>query len=287
MLSMTGYGKAAGKVKGKLAQAEVRSLNSKSLELGLRLPQAYKDFEAELRQLSAEQIMRGKADLLITSDTQAAGKNSFNSAAIRQHVTELRKIAGNLKLDNEHYLQLALSQPDAVVEARPVAGKTEWHQVRKLVKQALADLRKFREQEGRALEKDLLLRVRNIKKYLAKLEAGEPARRKAVRTRLDKLMAQAGDLDVDKSRFEQELIYYLERLDITEEKIRLGNHCDYFLETMRSKNPNGKKLGFISQEIGREINTIGAKSNDAGMQRLVVMMKDELEKMKEQLANVL
>jgi uncharacterized protein (TIGR00255 family) len=148
-------------------------------------------------------------------------------------------------------------------------------------------LRKFREQEGRALQKDLLARVTNIKKYLARLESGEPARRKAVRARLEKLMAQAKDLEVDQNRFEQELIYYLERLDITEEKIRLGNHCDYFIETMKGRDPNGKKLGFISQEIGREINTIGAKANDAGMQRLVVMMKDELEKMKEQLANVL
>jgi uncharacterized protein (TIGR00255 family) len=283
--SMTGYGKASGTVKGGLVQAEIRSLNSKSLELGLRLPSAFKDREPELRRLVSEQVQRGKVDLSLTSENNIAGRSRFNQSAIEDYLRQLKRLAAAHQLGAEPLLPLALSLPDAMTEDRAGVKDSEWKPVLAVVQRALKDFGAFRGREGKVIEKDLAARLKIIRKLAGDIEAREPERTRSMRGKLEKLSEQSPGADAN--RFEQELIFYLERMDITEEKTRLQSHCDYFDDTLRASASQGKKLGFIAQEMGREINTIGSKANDAAIQRIVVMMKDELEKMKEQLANVL
>ncbi len=285
---MTGYGKAAGKVKSSILNVEIRSLNSKSLEVGLRLSNRIREKEAEIRSIVAEKIQRGKIDLMIVFESATSeGAGVFNKKIIRDYVKELKNIAGELNLKNENLLQYVLTLPEAVGEEKLPLSEKEWKQVFKIISNATDEFQKFRIKEGKSIEKDLALRVKEILKLMKDIEKHEPERILQVRERLYKQLTGLDEVKIDKNRFEQELIYYIERMDITEEKIRLQSHCEHFTETMNSENQNGKKLGFISQEMGREINTIGAKASDAKIQKIVVQMKDELEKIKEQLANVL
>ncbi|HKR07407.1 MAG TPA: YicC/YloC family endoribonuclease [Bacteroidia bacterium] len=286
--SMTGYGKATREINGCLITAEIKSVNSKSFELNLKLPAVYRHKEQDMRTLLSTEIERGKADASISFDNLGDAKTgALNKKLIKAYVKDLMTIGKELKIKNINYLQIALSMPNAMSLEKSDCNEDEWKEVELLTCKAIKEFQSFRANEGNALEKDLLLRIKNIHHHLKETEKFEPQRMTLIRTRLSKMLSGQDDSLIDKNRFEQELIYYLEKLDITEEKVRLKTHCDYFLETMKEKTANGKKLGFIIQEIGREINTIGSKANDADMQRHVVEMKDDLEKMKEQLANVL
>lgn len=286
--SMTGYGKATHEINGCLVTAEIKSVNSKAFELNLKLPGSYRCKEQELRTLLSSEIERGKADISIMFESNGEIKTgTLNRKLIKAYVKDLMTIGKELKLEKNNYLQLALALPNAMNLEKSEFSEGEWKMADQLVRKAIKEFQLFRLNEGKVLEKDLLLRIKNILHRLKEIEKFEPQRMTIIKTRLSKMLSGHDDSLIDKNRFEQELIYYLEKLDITEEKVRLKSHCDYFLETMKEKTSNGKKLGFIIQEIGREINTIGSKANDADIQRHVVEMKDELEKMKEQLANVL
>lgn len=286
--SMTGYGKAVREISGNLVTAEIKSVNSKSLEMGLRLPAAYRDKEQELKTFLSQELERGKIDVTIAFDNGLESKKgSINKKIVKEYISDIKAIERELSLPKTGYLQLALALPNAISAEKPELKAKEWKQLDQLIHKAVKEFRFFRFNEGKALEKDLLLRVKNIYQHLHEIERYEPQRLINIRTRLSKMLSGSDDSSIDKNRFEQELIYYLEKIDITEEKVRLKSHCDYFLNTIKEKTSNGKKLGFIIQEIGREINTIGSKANDANIQRQVVEMKDELEKMKEQVANVL
>lgn len=286
--SMTGYGKATGEYAGKTITAEVKSLNSKFLELMLRLPSAYKEKELELRSAFSKTIERGKTDVSITIEvTDCIRSNTLNTEVITSYITELKKIEALTNLTQQNFLGSVLSLPYVVNTDKGESDEKEWAVIQKLIALALDAFNDFRRAEGANISKDLTERISIIENLLAELEKFEKERMDNVRNRLLKNIETITNVEYDKNRFEQELIYYLEKLDISEEKIRLRSHLNYFLETVKSNENNGKKLGFITQEIGREINTIGSKANDADIQRLVVAMKDECEKLKEQLANVL
>lgn len=286
--SMTGYGKVTREVNGCLVTAEIKSVNSKSFELNLKLPAIYRHKEQDIRTFLSFEIERGKADAMVSFDNASdVTPGTLNKKLIKSYVKELLTIGRELKLDNINYLQLALTMPNAMSLEKSECNEGEWKEVEQLIRKALKEFQSFRTKEGSSLEKDMLLRIKNIHHHLKETEKFEPQRMACIKARLTKMLSEHDDSMIDKNRFEQELIYYLEKLDITEEKVRLKTHCNYFLETMKEKTANGKKLGFIIQEIGREINTIGSKANDADMQRHVVEMKDELEKMKEQIANIL
>ena len=288
--SMTGYGIASFDSGSTKYTVEIKSLNSKFLELGLRLPKAFSEKEFQLRNECNKQIERGKVSLSINveqadSSAKAAGidtellKNYFNQ--LKAVSNELGEPAGNL-------LQLALGLPEVVKYDEETVSEEEWKLVEKTFQQALAAFQQFRVDEGNVLEQDVKYRIGIILKNLELIEVEEPKRIPLVKERLNQFLSDAvGRENIDQNRFEQELIYYIDKLDITEEKIRLKSHCEYFIETLKNADANGKKLGFISQEIGREINTLGSKANDANIQKLVVGMKEELEKIKEQLLNVL
>lgn len=285
---MTGYGKAVGEYAGKTITAEVKSLNSKFLELMLRLPSAYKEKELELRSEFSKTIERGKTDVNVTIEvTDGITSNTLNTEAITAYIEELKKIETSTNLSPQNFLGSVLSLPYVVNTDKGEADEKEWVVIQQLITSAINSFNDFRKAEGANISKDLTERILIIDNLLSELEKFEKERMDNVRNRLLKNIETITNVEYDKNRFEQELIYYLEKLDISEEKIRLRSHLTYFLETIKSKDNNGKKLGFITQEIGREINTIGSKANDADMQRLVVQMKDEAEKLKEQLANVL
>lgn len=285
---MTGYGKATREIHGSLVTVEIKSVNSKSLELGLRLQVAYRDKEQGLRMFLSQELERGKIDVAVTTDNgNEAKKGKLNKKVLRLYIEELKSIERELKLPRVDYLPLVMGLPNAMTLEKHELSESEWKQLDQLIRKAIKEFQSFRQNEGKALERDLLLRVKNIFQYLKEIEKYEPQRLTNIRTRLTKILSGMDDSSIDKNRFEQELIYYMEKIDITEEKVRLKSHCAYFLNTIKEKESNGKKLSFIIQEIGREINTIGSKANDANIQRLVVEMKDELEKMKEQVANVL
>lgn len=286
--SMTGYGKANGEYAGKTITVEVKSLNSKFLELMLRLPSAYKEKELELRSDFSKRIERGKTDVNITIEyTEAVPDNALNTEVIQTYIKELKKIETSMGMAPQNILGSVLSLPFVINTDKGLADEQEWVAIQKLLTSALNSFNEFRKAEGASISKDVTERISIIEKLLSDLEKFEKERMDNVRNRLLKSIETITNVEYDKNRFEQELIYYLEKLDISEEKTRLRSHLSYFLETIKSKESNGKKLGFITQEIGREINTIGSKANDAEMQKLVVAMKDEAEKLKEQLANVL
>lgn len=263
---------------------ELKSLNSKSLDLNVRMPSAYREKELELRQVIANSLVRGKVDvglyLELTGDETAA---QVNEVAVRQYMARLRSIADG---DDIRLLEMALRMPDAMKTEREDIDVDEYDAIQAALKVALEEIHKFRTEEGKVLESDFMDRLKTLNALLEKVVEMDPDRLSTVRERLEKAVVDL-KTEVDANRFEQELIYYLEKYDITEEKVRLANHLDYFSTTLKSADSNGKKLGFISQEIGREINTIGSKANFAPMQQLVVQMKDELEKIKEQMLNVL
>ncbi len=282
--SMTGFGKHVLQLPGKKITVEVKSLNSKSLDINARVPQVYREKELELRNTIAQALNRGKIDfsLYVESNGEEASTR-INQSVVRDYMAQLGEISQGEEL---RLLEMALRLPDTLKTEREELDPKEFAQIQEAVSKALEALIVFRSEEGLTLEADFSQRIENLQELLKEVVARDTERLSAVRERLEKAVADLKEA-ADPNRFEQELIYYLEKYDITEEKVRLNKHLEYFLNTMNSEASNGKKLGFISQEIGREINTIGSKANDATMQRLVVQMKDELEKIKEQMLNVL
>jgi uncharacterized protein (TIGR00255 family) len=288
--SMTGYGIASFDSGSSKYTVEIKSLNSKFLELSLRLPKIFAEKEFQLRNDCSKQIERGKVNLSINveqsnAEVKAAG---IDTVLLKHYYNQLKAVSDDLNEPATNLLQLALGLPEVVKYDDETISEDEWKTVEKTFQQALAAFQQFRADEGNVLEQDVKYRIDIILKNLSLIEIEEPKRVPLIRERLNQFLSEAAGREaIDQNRFEQELIYYIDKLDITEEKIRLKAHCDYFIETLKNADANGKKLGFISQEIGREINTLGSKANDANIQKLVVGMKEELEKIKEQLLNVL
>ncbi|NNK77014.1 MAG: YicC family protein [Maribacter sp.] len=282
--SMTGFGKHVVQLPSKKITVELKSLNSKNLDLNARMPSTYREKELELRKVIASSLVRGKIDFgLYIENTGDETSAQVNEAVVRQYMKQLETIA---KGDDIRLLEMALRLPDAMKTEREDIDEEEYKAIKEALQFALVEINKFRSEEGLVLEHDFLQRIKNMEALLKEVIQMDPDRQATIRERLEKAIIDV-KAEVDENRFEQELIYYLEKYDITEEKVRLANHLDYFSKTLKSNDSNGKKLGFISQEIGREINTIGSKANYAPMQQLVVQMKDELEKIKEQMLNVL
>nr|WP_299382502.1 YicC/YloC family endoribonuclease [Allomuricauda sp.] len=282
--SMTGFGKHVVQLPSKKVTIEIKSLNSKNLDINARIPQAYREKELELRKMIADVLVRGKVDLgLYVEITGEETTAEVNQGVVKKYMQQLSNIAEG---DDLKLLELALRMPDTMKTDKNDIDAEEYSAIKAAMKQALLAISKFRSEEGKVLENDFLMRLKGLNELLQSVQEMDPERLNSVRERLERAVADL-TVEVDANRFEQELIYYLEKYDITEEKVRLDNHLKYFETTLMSKDSNGKKLGFIAQEIGREINTIGSKANYAPMQQLVVQMKDELEKIKEQMLNVL
>ncbi|WP_274474167.1 YicC/YloC family endoribonuclease [Mangrovimonas aestuarii] len=282
--SMTGYGKSVLQLPTKKITIELKSLNSKNLDLNTRMPSVYREKELEIRKLIANELVRGKIDFSIYAEiTGEETSTNLNKAVINEYMKQLKDIVSG---DETELLKMAVRFPDSLNTERDEIDENEWKSILAEIKLAVAHINEYRLDEGKVLEADFKTRIANISNLLDQVIAIDPERVEAVRDRLRKGIEDLKE-NVDENRFEQELVYYIEKYDITEEKVRLKNHLDYFIKSLDSKDSNGKKLGFIGQEIGREINTIGSKSNYAPMQKLVVQMKDELEKVKEQLLNVL
>lgn len=290
MKSMTGFGKATAEIPGKKVTVEVRSLNSKQLDLNLRLPYLYKEKELELRADISKQIERGKVDLTVyTEATLDSLPVALNKTLARTYYKELKALSDELDEVTPNLLSLVVKMPDVMKAEREVVelDEAEWKQIKATVDKAIDSFQKFRDDEGRILSNEFTTRIGLIDNLLTNVIEMDAPRVENIRSRIKNSLAEVIEKEkIDQNRFEQELVYYIEKLDITEEKLRLKTHIDYFLNTMKEAG-SGRKLGFISQEIGREINTIGSKANDATVQKLVVQMKDELEKIKEQLLNVL
>ncbi len=286
---MTGYGSAKGTVGTQAVTVEIRSLNSKFLELNVRLPLQFRDKELEIRADVGKMLERGKADLNVSIDNNELAKRStVNKEIFLAYYEDLKSLATETGMSDNNMLDAILKLPAVLNSEKSEMDEIQWKQLKGLIQSAVEQFNLFRSNEGNVLEQDVTQRLNAIENSIPQLVNYEQARIESIRTRLHKSVNELKDqLNIDTNRFEQELIYYIEKLDISEEKVRLKSHCDYFIQTMNSQEANGKKLGFITQEIGREINTIGSKANDANMQRIVVEMKDELEKLKEQLANVL
>jgi len=288
--SMTGYGKAECLLPDKKLTIEIKSLNSKQMDTNTRLPSLYKEKELEIRQLISSELERGKVECSFYYElSEDAGSGTINEAVVKSYYNQLYKISGELGLSASlELLSTVMRMPDTIRTEKPELEDKEWNLVKDALIQALGHVNGFRSQEGEALDKDLRQRVEAISDKLNRIENYEEERIGQIRERIgNNLLAYLKKDDVDENRFEQELIFYIEKLDVSEEKVRLSNHCKYFLETMEDVGPAGKKLGFISQEMGREINTLGSKANHAEIQRLVVEMKDELERIKEQILNAL
>lgn len=282
--SMTGYGKSVLQLPTKKISIEIKSLNSKSLDLNARMPSMYREKELDIRKLIASKLVRGKVDFsLYLEITGEETSSHINKPVVKSYMKQLKEVA-DVK-DNE-LLQMAIRLPDAITQEREDIDENEWAIIKNEIKTALKNIETYRTEEGKVLETDFTNRITTIASLLNEVIAIDPERVEAVRERLRKGIEDIKER-VDENRFEQELVYYIEKFDVTEEKVRLSNHLEYFQKTLSSSDSNGKKLGFITQEIGREINTIGSKANYAPMQKLVVQMKDELEKIKEQLLNVL
>ena len=282
--SMTGYGKSVLQLPTKKITIEIKSLNSKNLDLNARMPSIYREKELTLRKQIGSQLERGKIDFSIYVEmTGEETSTQLNKPVVLQYIKQLKEVVDG---DETELLKMAVRFPDALNTERDDIDEDEWHAILEGFNDALRRVDSYRLDEGKTLESDFRNRIQNIDVLLDKVVVMDPERILAVRERLRKGIEELKE-KVDENRFEQELVYYIEKFDITEEKVRLKNHLDYFNKALDSADSNGKKLGFISQEIGREINTIGSKSNYAPMQKLVVQMKDELEKIKEQLLNVL
>lgn len=282
--SMTGFGKSVLQIPNKKITVELKSLNSKNFDLNARIPSQYREKELDLRNIISNSLQRGKVDLSIYVEfTGEQTSINVNTAVVKNYMDQLRDIVNASEVE---LLKMAVKMPDAMKTERDEIDEEEFKAIEKAVEEALEEINSFRTDEGKALEKDLKLRISNIYRLLQEVIEMDPERVEAVRERLRKGIEELKE-QADENRFEQELVYYIEKFDITEEKVRLENHLQYFEKTLNTKDSNGRKLAFISQEIGREINTIGSKSNFAPMQQLVVQMKDELEKIKEQTLNVL
>ncbi|MSP85206.1 MAG: YicC family protein [Flavobacteriaceae bacterium] len=283
--SMTGFGKATLQLPSKKITVEAKSLNSKGLDLNVRMPSLYREMELGLRNEIALALERGKIDFSIFIESTAEQTSTkVNVPIVKAYMNQLKEICN--EGSETELMKMAIRMPDALKIERDEIDENDWVQIQTVIKEALANILNFRQAEGLSLEKEFQLRIGNIRNYMNDALALDPERVQLIKDRLQIAISEL-KVNVDENRFEQELIYYLEKLDITEEKVRLTNHLDYFLETIKGTEANGRKLGFITQEMGREINTMGSKSNHAQMQKLVVMMKDELEKIKEQVLNIL
>ncbi len=283
--SMTGFGKASLQLPTKKITVEVKSLNSKGLDLSVRMPSAYREMELGLRNQIALKLERGKVDFSIFIESTAEQTSTkVNVPIVKAYMEQLRAVYTDA--DETELMKMAIRMPDTMKTEREEIDANDWAEIQKVILEGLDYIVNFRKDEGASLEKEFQLRIANIRQYMNEALALDPERVQAIKDRLKTAISEL-KVNVDENRFEQELIYYLEKLDITEEKVRLTNHLDYFMETINGTEANGRKLGFITQEMGREINTMGSKSNHAQMQKLVVMMKDELEKIKEQVLNVL
>ena len=283
--SMTGFGKATLQLPTKKITVEVKSLNSKGLDLNVRMPSLYREMELGLRNQIALKLERGKVDFSIFIESTAEQTSTkVNVPIVKGYMEQLRAVYA--EADEVELMKMAIRMPDTMKIEREEIDENDWTQITTAIDEALQNILTFRRDEGQSLEKEFQLRIGNIRQYMNEALALDHERVQTIKDRLHNAITEL-KVAVDENRFEQELIYYLEKLDITEEKVRLTNHLDYFLETIKGTEANGRKLGFITQEMGREINTMGSKSNHAQMQKLVVQMKDELEKIKEQVLNVL
>jgi len=284
---MTGYGKSVLHLSDKKVTIEIKSLNSKNLDLNVRIPSYYRVKELTVRKELASKLVRGKVDFSIYIEMTAdETSTTVNKGVVSEYMQQLRNVVQTGSSNDVELLKMAVRMPDALKTERDELDEGEWAQISVNIQKAVNDIIQYRIDEAASLEKDFKLRIENIQSYLEEVKSFDGARITHVKERLKKAI---DDLKVqtDKNRFEQELIYYLEKLDINEEKVRLANHLTYFLQELGTEDSNGKKLGFIVQEIGREVNTIGSKANFAPMQKAVIQMKNELEKIKEQVLNVL
>ena len=283
--SMTGFGKATMQLPTKKITVEVKSLNSKGLDLSVRMPSVYREMELGLRTQIATALERGKVDFSIfIESTSDQTSTKVNVPIVQEYMNQLKAVYADA--DAIELMKMAVRMPDALKTERDEIDEKDWATIQIAIDESLANILGFRKDEGQSLEKEFQLRIGNIRNYMNQALALDSERVQAIKDRLQNAISEL-KVTIDENRFEQELIYYLEKLDITEEKVRLTNHLDYFLETINETEANGRKLGFITQEMGREINTMGSKANHSQMQKLVVMMKDELEKIKEQVLNVL
>lgn len=285
--SMTGYGKSVLQLPSKKVTVEVKSLNSKNLDLNVRVPSFYKEKEMNVRKKLAKFLVRGKVDFSIYVEMTAdETSSSINGGVVSEYMKQLRNVVQTGSSDDVELLKMAVRMPDALKVEREELDEEEWQEIDKHIDLAIEEIIQYRIDEAASLEDDFKQCIYNIKEHLEVVKSLDGDRIDHVKKRLQKALDEL-KVEVDENRFEQELIYYLEKLDINEEKVRLANHLDYFLQELDSKDSNGKKLGFIVQEIGREINTTGSKANFAPMQKSVILMKNELEKIKEQILNVL
>lgn len=288
--SMTGYGKAIAETPQKKITIEIKSLNSKQLDLSTKMPWLYKEKEPEIRNMISQRLDRGKIDFSIYCDMlDNEIVTVINKAAVRNYYNQFKEIASDLKIDLDDQIFTAIMKlPDTLKTEKAEMPEGEWEIVKNQISESITMLDLYRIEEGNSIMLDLKKCIGKILKFLETAETFETGRLAKIREKLNSILEDnVGSENIDKNRFEQELIFYIEKYDINEEKVRLKTHCDYFIETLNAPSPNGKILSFIAQEIGREINTIGSKANDASIQKLVVMMKDELEKIKEQTLNVL
>lgn len=283
--SMTGFGKATLQLPTKKITVEIKSLNSKGLDLNTRMPSVFREMELGLRNQISQRLERGKIDFsLYVEVTGEETSSKINVPIVKGYINQMKAVIPNA--DETELMKMAVRMPDALKTERDEIDENEWQQIQTVIDEALANIVQFRKDEGVSLEKEFLHRIANILTLMNNAVAYDAERVETVKTRLRTALDELKE-NVDENRFEQELIFYLEKYDITEEKVRLENHLNYFIETLAGTEANGRKLGFITQEMGREINTMGSKSNHTEMQKLVVMMKDELEKIKEQVLNVL
>jgi len=287
--SMTGFGKKTCELSTKNIIIQLRALNSKQLDVYTKIPGLYKEKDLEIRKLIAKELVRGKIELsFYIENTGEESHYRLNKELAKRYYEELTDLEISLGIEKSEYLPILLKMPDVLKTELQELDETEWKKIRESILSALEELNAYRENEGKAMEKDIVMRIKKIISLLSAVKPYEEKRLENIKTRItNDLNKYLTDASVDKNRFEQEMFYYIEKLDITEEKVRLKKHCEYFLEIVAQDTASGKKLGFICQEIGREINTLGSKANDVDLQQIVVNMKDELEKIKEQLLNIL
>ncbi len=287
---MTGYGKSVCELPNKKISIEIKSLNSKQLDLSTRIPGLYREKELEVRNDIAARVFRGKVDFSIFVESQNGERTAqINTAVIENYYEQLRAVTDKIGVtDRTDFMRIIMPLPETVKMEQQQLDEDEWTAIKAAISTAIDNFVAFRTQEGQSLDKDLRTRISLIDSYLQEVPKYEKGRVDKIRARIEKSLEELiSKSHIDENRLEQELIFYIEKLDINEEKVRLKNHLKYFIETMENEDQPGKKLGFIAQEIGREINTLGSKANEATMQRLVIQMKDELEKIKEQVLNVL
>ncbi|MBN1117370.1 MAG: YicC family protein [Bacteroidales bacterium] len=288
--SMTGYGKGVCELSDKVITVEIKSLNSKQIDIYTRIPGIYREKDLDIRNLISQRLSRGKVEVnMVVEITDARNASKLNKAIIKEYYKQLKEIGADLGIDyNESILQVIMRLPETLQMDKEEIDSSEWKKIAEALNSAIDSVESFRTQEGEALKKDILSKVNHIEELMESITPFEQERIESIRQKIQNSLSEHIEQDkIDDNRFEQELIYYLEKFDINEEKVRLKNHCKFFREVCESIDSSGKKLGFISQEMGREINTIGSKANHSEIQRLVVGMKDELEKIKEQTLNIL